>query len=206
MQDTDKPIQQDCRKKVTQLLQPSFIHPLLGYPSCLSMLHLPHLSPLGFGSNMPSLPRKPTRVRNSHPSQQLLRCAHFPRLRGFFCPQVLVRAVGAVGLDVSPLRRDFGCPTPDGLTRFWGARPVTHSLFTEDRAVGMETSVPQRPPLGPLTSTEKSPSSRASHRRGKGRYGQLRSSQASRGRSSGRREEGHSEPRAAQQWGPPGLR
>lgn len=103
---------------------------------------------------MPSLPRKPTRVRNSHPSQQLLRCAHFPRLRGFFCPQVLVRAVGAVGLDVSPLRRDFGCPTPDGLTRFWGARPVTHSLFTEDRAVGMETSVPQRPPLGPLTSTE----------------------------------------------------
>ena len=44
----------------------TFTHPLLGCFCCLFTRLLPHLSPRGFGSNRPSLPRKPMKARKSH--------------------------------------------------------------------------------------------------------------------------------------------
>lgn len=61
--------------------------------------------------------------------------------------------------------------------------------------------VPHRSPSRSPNVPPKPPSNKASHRRAEGRCGQLRSSQAGPGRSSGGGEEDPSEPLPAQRWG-----
>ena len=85
------------------------------------------------------------------------------------------------------------------------AGALTQSLFSEGRTVGTGGLVPHRGPSRSPNVHRKPPSNKASHRRVKGRCGQLRSSQAGQGRSSGSREEDPSEPLPAQSLGPPGL-
>ena len=95
--------------------------------------------------------------------------------------------------------------TPEKSDSIWDARALTQSLFSDDRIVGTGGLVPPRSPSRSPNVHRKPPSNKGSHRRVKGRCGQLRSSQAGQGRSSGSREEDPSEPRPAQRLGPAGL-